>query len=201
MVSLVRIDDHTVAVRVRCLVLPTLRRTPMTFRCVFARALTLVTAGIASVCLAGACSGSNGNSGFDNNGGAGNGGGGDDSGTIFGGGQDSGHFGNDGGADANCASAKTIAQAVPLDMYIMLDQSGSMNDQVAGGGTKWSAVTSALTTFVSTPNLNGVSVGLQYFPLPAGNCPTSCQTNTDCGTNGLCVANVCLNCIGGGGDS
>jgi len=109
--------------------------------------------------------------------------------------------------DAACASTSSKGQQSPLDIFIMLDQSGSMNDMVAGGTTKWAAVTSALNTFVMTPQ-QGVSVGLQYFGLPpsggggdAGSCMNggTCMSSADCG-GGVCIpfANRCF-CGGGGG--
>ena len=50
------------------------------------------------------------------------------------------------GVGSSCATSMVKAEKVPLDMYVMLDQSGSMSDTVAGGGTKWTAVTGALTS-------------------------------------------------------
>jgi len=89
----------------------------------------------------------------------------------------------------------------------MLDQSGSMSDSVPGG-TKLSAVTGALDSFLAQPGLTGLSFGIQYFALPTsgGTCSTlSCTTNTDCGASacGPCIANACIGAIGmaGGGDS
>jgi hypothetical protein len=63
-----------------------------------------------------------------------------------------------------CAAETTRAQQMPLDIYIMLDQSGSMDDNVTGG-TKWTVIRNALAQFLAQPSLTGVSVGLQYFPL------------------------------------
>ena len=91
----------------------------------------------------------------------------------------------------------------------MLDQSGSMSDSVSGGGTKWAAVTAALKSFVQQPNLNGISVGMQFFGLPpgggSGTCSVvSCSTNADCGPAacGPCTAGFCSGALGSiGGDS
>ena len=86
-----------------------------------------------------------------------------------GGGADSGNGGGNLSIDAPaCAKSVVTAQESALDLFIMLDQSGSMMDSVSGGGTKWSAVTGALNTFLGQPGLNGVSVGIQYFGLPDG---------------------------------
>jgi hypothetical protein len=92
----------------------------------------------------------------------------------------SGHYGNFGNGsgtpDANgsvqgydapaCATDVVTAQKSALDLYVMLDQSASMDDSVSGGGSKWTAVTGALHTFMGQPGLDGVSVGLGYFGVP-----------------------------------
>ncbi|HEY2514232.1 MAG TPA: hypothetical protein VGI39_25370, partial [Polyangiaceae bacterium] len=142
-------------------------------------------------------------------GGGGSSGGGSGSGGL-GGGVLGGGGGSGGGvnlADAACASSTSRGQQAPLDMYIMLDQSGSMSEQVAGNTSKWAAVTGALNTFVSGTNTAGISVGLQYFGLPPGggggttnpSCPTTCQQTSDCGaTGGPCVVGFCVGCIAGG---
>lgn len=96
-----------------------------------------------------------------------------------------GGFVGDGGSTNNgggCAGEDYVAEKVPLDIYIMLDQSGSMGDAVSGG-TKWQAVTSALTTFFNQPESASIGVGIQYFP-QAGNQQCNafmCQSDADCG--------------------
>jgi hypothetical protein len=76
-----------------------------------------------------------------------------------------GSGGSAGGTDPNeCASAAFEAEPVPVDLAIMLDQSGSMAQPSSGGGTLWSAVTGALTTFVTSPKAGGIGVSLAYFP-------------------------------------
>jgi hypothetical protein len=59
---------------------------------------------------------------------------------------------------------------MPLDMFIMYDQSGSMDDEVAGNITKWTAIKDALVQFVNDPVSDGIGVGMQYFPLNRGSC-------------------------------
>jgi hypothetical protein len=104
-----------------------------------------------------------------------------------------------------CAAEPHQAQQLPLDMYIMLDQSGSMSDTVSGGATKWEAVTSALQTFLTQPGLGGISVGIQYFALSPSvqpNCPASCNSDADCGNYGPCDTFAgCLSCAFGATDS
>lgn len=89
------------------------------------------------------------------------------------------------GAGGGCAGTAVKAMEIPLDIFIMLDQSGSMSDTVNGGGTKWSAVTSAIGSFVTDPASAGISAGIQYFGLSPSN-PAQCNnifcsTDADCG--------------------
>jgi hypothetical protein len=89
-----------------------------------------------------------------------------------------------------CAANTTKAQELPLDIYVMLDQSGSMADPVSGG-TKWTAVTGALEAFLQQP-LTDVSVGIQFFGVaPAGG--VSCNTNP-CNSNSDCPGSGCGPC-------
>jgi len=82
-----------------------------------------------------------------------------------------------------CAGDTKTAEKVPLDMYLMLDQSGSMEDPASGGGTRWEAVVSAIGTFVNQPEAAGIGVGIQYFPLQGTESCTasSCTVDADCG--------------------
>ena len=105
-----------------------------------------------------------------------------------------------------CASETQTAKKLPLDMYIMLDQSGSMSDMVSGGGTKWQAVTQALTAFLQDPKNAALGVGIQFFGLPtSGSAPGNCTKDSDCGAFGPCLVIIpgllgtCFSA--GGGDS
>ncbi|NUP04745.1 MAG: hypothetical protein HOW73_01660 [Polyangiaceae bacterium] len=108
-------------------------------------------------------------------------------GTDGGGGQGEGAGFADGGGTSvggGCAGDDFTAEKVPLDMYIMQDQSGSMSDPPAGGsGTRWDAVVAAISEFVNQDEAAGVGVGIQYFPLESGaNCNTAqCMSDGDCG--------------------
>jgi hypothetical protein len=88
-------------------------------------------------------------------------------------------------------------------MYIMLDQSGSMSDIVAGNVEKWKAVTDAISAFVTQPAAAGIGVGIQYFPMPdkASPCSPTCMVEADCGAYGPCIANICFGCIAAASDS
>jgi hypothetical protein len=71
-----------------------------------------------------------------------------------------------------------------------------MLDTVAGGGTKWDAVTQALKSFVTQPGLGGISVGIQYFGLPPGGGNCACNFDSDCPPGDSCdtFVNLCFSC-------
>jgi hypothetical protein len=96
------------------------------------------------------------------------------------------------GTGATCGHDDYDGMPVPLDIYVMLDRSSSMLDQV-NGSTKWDAVRNALTTFITDPASDGIGIGLQFFPQHDPNVPNSCTTSTECGTNNLCLRNFCQN--------
>ncbi len=102
--------------------------------------------------------------------GTGNGSGGNNSSGTFG----TGTGGN--GVGGGCATTTQQAEKIPLDMFIMLDQSGSMSTDVGNNVTRWDAVTTALTTFVQQPQVAGLGVGIQFFALP-DNCNSAAYAN------------------------
>jgi hypothetical protein len=103
------------------------------------------------------------------------------------------------GGDGNaCAAHVSTAQLVPLDMYIMLDISSSMLEQVSAQATKWDAVKSALETFLNDSASAGLGVGLQYFPQIKPNAPTSCTTDASCGDSAPCFTKFCKGYADGG---
>jgi hypothetical protein len=88
--------------------------------------------------------------------------------------------------DAACAAQTQKAERLPLDLYIMLDSSGSMTAPTASGQTKWDAVRAALTSFLRDAGSAGLGVGLQYFPLTKPGVPATCPSDAACGTSGPC---------------
>jgi hypothetical protein len=76
-----------------------------------------------------------------------------------GGGGAGGAAGTPGAGDMTCASTSAKGQPVPVDLFIMLDKSGSML------GAKWEAAKKALNAFVQSPSTVGLSVGLGFFPI------------------------------------
>lgn len=93
-----------------------------------------------------------------------------------------------------CAGSTVEPTPVPLDIYIMLDKSGSMLDKTGKMGQgipKWDAVTGALEAFFNDPQSAGIGVGLQYFPIRDPAAPDSCDSQADCGMFGPCLLKVC----------
>ena len=89
--------------------------------------------------------------------------------------------------DAACAADVMQAMLVPVNMFVMFDRSGSMNDEAdeATGATRWDLASSALTMFFQDPSAAGLGVALRFFPhdSPA----VGCQG----GDNGACDAVAC----------
>lgn len=97
------------------------------------------------------------------------------------------------GEDAACAVQSAMAETLPLDLFVMMDSSGSMLERTAAGTTKWDAVKAALATFFRDPQSVGMGIGLQYFPLFQPNVPSTCDTDDMCGSFGPCdKLRVCL---------
>jgi Mg-chelatase subunit ChlD len=92
---------------------------------------------------------------------------------------------------AACATQTVRATEAPLDVYFLLDTSASMNDLLAPGVSKWSAVTSALVAFAHDPASAGISVAMQGFPVPRAGVPSSCTSNAACGMAGPCELATC----------
>jgi hypothetical protein len=82
--------------------------------------------------------------------------------------------GGSGGQDMGCASESQEAHAVPTDLLVLLDQSGSMTLE----GDRWAPTSTALKAFANNPASGGLGVGLQYFPLGASKTedPAICQS-------------------------
>lgn len=95
--------------------------------------------------------------------------------------------------DPSCVGETQGAEPIEVDMYVMLDRSGSMLGLTNDGTTKWDAVRSALIAFASDPASMGLGVGLQYFPIGKPDVPTTCLTDAECDAvdGGLCLNTAC----------
>ena len=92
--------------------------------------------------------------------------------------------GTSGGSFEECAGDSVAAESVPLDIYIMFDQSCSMScpPELAGPGQcclgdprpRMDQVRSAVKQFIAAPESAGIGVGIGYFGyFPTGE--TSCD--------------------------
>lgn len=95
--------------------------------------------------------------------------------------------------DAACASSMVPAQPVPLDMYIVLDRSASMQQPLKVIPTctvgeaedcRWCHAIDALGGFFAAPTSNGMGVALDF--VPHGNCSWISATEQDCCAIGDC---------------
>jgi len=126
--------------------------------------------------------GANGNINTNNNAGSGNG-----TSIDPGVGSSTGNPGGGAGSvDPNtaCTSTSADGQAVQVDLYFMVDITGSMNCPVpdngvmcdmvngppASGDSRWTVVSAALKAFVADPANQTLGVGMRFFPI-GGNGP------------------------------
>lgn len=97
-----------------------------------------------------------------------------------------------------CLGETHQAEPIGLDIFVMLDISGSMldvlpeADSAAGETTKWDAVRTSLEAFAQAPDTAGIGIGLQYFPQNVDGVPFSCNTNAECGAGGPCTNSICV---------
>ncbi len=161
------------------------------------RILPALVLGSVLAVTAAAC-GSSGESAFDD----GSSGGASSSGSLdngSSGGASSGNLGSSGGTDpgelAACATETKTGEALPLDIHIMLDASGSMmakTGATGNGPTKWSAVKDALKGFIGDAKSAGIGVGLQIFPIVHAGAPATCTSDAQCaGGYGSCFLKAC----------
>jgi hypothetical protein len=101
------------------------------------------------------------------------------SGFVFDGGMAGGAGGSGPvGDDAACAAQSMAAEKVPVDLYFMVDISGSMNCPVGPAGancevdpgppyaaqTRWTEERAALKAFFGAPESSGLGAGIAFFP-------------------------------------
>ena len=96
------------------------------------------------------------------------------------------------GGDAACATEMVNAQPVPLDLYVLMDSSKSMLETTTASGTKWKAVSDAMSAFFADAGSAGLGVAVKYFPSVQA-IKDSCANDGECGTFGPCdFRNTCV---------
>src|SRR5262245_41319435 len=68
-------------------------------------------------------------------------------------------------ADSACVTGSVVAERLPVDLYLMIDSSGSMTS-----GGAWDDLVLAVRSFFEDPSSAGLRVALGYFPEPGGSC-------------------------------
>lgn len=91
-----------------------------------------------------------------------------------------------GAGPGECAKTTTMAKLVPLDLYVLVDSSRSMNEQTPAGPSKWKALTDAMTGFFMDANSAEIGVALKFFPDETAGVPASCSADAECGASGPC---------------
>lgn len=71
-----------------------------------------------------------------------------------------------GGAAEACSGVSVEAEAVPVDLFIMMDRSQSMGFAVEGSSmTRWEALRDAVESFALDPNAADIRAGIGFFSL------------------------------------
>jgi hypothetical protein len=100
------------------------------------------------------------------------------------------------GMGNQCAAEAFDGKIVPLDLFFMVDISGSMGE-MAGNKTKWVTVREALISFLKDKQSEGLGVGLHFFPPPAKRCTTGADCagtlGGECEQTGVCAAPAMIN--------
>lgn len=115
-----------------------------------------------------------------NTGNTGNNGSGNGTGIDTGNGATTGN-GGAGSVDQNsaCATSSADGEPTPVDLYFMVDITGSMNCPVPDGGmmcdmvngppasgdSRWTVVSAALKSFIADPANQSLGVGMRFFPI------------------------------------
>jgi hypothetical protein len=71
-----------------------------------------------------------------------------------------------GDADAVCNGVSAEAEAVPVDLFVIMDRSQSMAEPVKGGTmTRWEALHDAVKSFTEAPGAAQIRAGIGFFSL------------------------------------
>jgi len=94
------------------------------------------------------------------------------------------------GVDVGIACVPFVgrAQLASLDIFLAMDSSGSMLQETASGATKAEAITDAVGGFVLAPESAGIGIALSFFPIKDLAVPELCDSDTECGVPGACLA-------------
>ena len=82
--------------------------------------------------------------------------------------------------DQACAAEHVEAERLPLDLYLMMDRSQSMSNEMPNTTTTfWEAQENALNAFFNDSQSTGISIALRFFPLDDTDEPQDEQCSGD----------------------
>lgn len=95
------------------------------------------------------------------------------------------------GAAAECARDSYRAERALVNVYLLLDISGSMRLPIAVDSelTQWDAVRVAVEGFIASPESAGLELALNYFP--ALGARTDCDELNNCAAAVSCILRIC----------
>jgi Mg-chelatase subunit ChlD len=77
--------------------------------------------------------------------------------------------------DDRCVGVEVTTEPLPVDVFAVIDRSGSMEEMTSSGVSRWSATKSAFRDFLDQAPA-GMGFGLSLFPVP-GDQTASCKTD------------------------
>jgi hypothetical protein len=91
-----------------------------------------------------------------------------------------------GGGDSTiCESVSSEAESQAVDLYIMMDRSVSMAEEVSPGVTRWDAIREAVEAFVTSPDAGDIGAGIGFFGKSSGG-----DDELDCDPDNYAVPDV-----------
>ena len=100
-------------------------------------------------------------------------------------------FGGD--APQACASFDAVAEPAALEVFLLLDSSGSMEFKTEDGIAKWFALRDALSAFMTDEASEGIGIAMTFFPYVEPNVPEWCIEEDACGDPAACIdTQMCL---------
>lgn len=97
--------------------------------------------------------------------------------------------GGQGGEDIippDCATLQSSSELAPLDMFVVVDASGSMGEALGGTITKWDRARAALSEFARDTRSTGMTMAMSFFPIRDTYIPEYCGQSDECGLVGNC---------------
>jgi len=90
-----------------------------------------------------------------------------------------------------CNGISVEAEAVPVDVFVLMDRSQSMGLKVMGSNlTRWDALHAAVQSFAQNPDAAGIRAGIGFFSLSGG-----ADDTRDCNPDGYAAPSVPIGLI------